>query len=208
MLSSTRNVLFLLFSVTVFVISGCQPEKPLPVLGNKKKVDGVEVDHTIPDFSFTNQLGNTVTNKDFEDKIYVADFFFTTCPTICPTVMSQMLRIYDKYEDNPQVGLLSHTLDPKIDSIEVLRNYGENLEISAPKWHLVTGTKKEIHEIVDDYMNIVIDDPQAPGGINHTGKIILVDKQRKIRSFADGTDSDEVDQLLIDIDRLLKEYEQ
>lgn len=201
------NSLFVLILLSSFaLLVACKQDKPLPVLGNKKKVDGVEVDHTIPDFSFTNQLGNTVTNSDFEDKIYIADFFFTTCPTICPAVMSQMLRIYDKYEDNPQVGLLSHTLDPKIDSIGVLKNYGENLEIEAPKWHLVTGPKDDIHNIVDDYMNIVIEDPQAPGGINHTGKIILVDKDRKIRSFADGTDPEEVSQLLLDIDKLLNEY--
>ena len=169
-------------------------------------LEGKEIPYSIRDFSFVNQNNEIITQKDFEDKIYVADFFFTTCPTICPTVMTQMLRIYDKYENNPNVALLSHTLDPQVDSIHVLKNYADNLEISAPKWHLVTGPKKEIRSFAKDYMNIVVEDSEAPGGINHTGKIILVDKERRIRSYAEGTDPLEVDKLIEDIDNLLREY--
>ncbi|MDA9774657.1 SCO family protein, partial [Saprospiraceae bacterium] len=156
---------------------------------------------------FTNHNGKTVTHNDFADKIYVADFFFTTCPTICPTVMSNMIKIHDKYIDNPNVLLLSHTLDPKRDTIGALKAYANNLEIDAPKWNLVTGDKKIIRGFAQDYMNIVVEDNEAPGGINHSGKIILVDKDRRIRAFAEGTDANDVEQLLSDIDVLLAEYE-
>lgn len=197
---------FLLIAAVIFLLS-CENNEKLPYLGNSKIVDGEKVYHTIPSFSFVNQNGETITEENYKNKVYLADFFFTTCPTICPTVMSQMVRIYDKYENNPEVMLLSFSLDPKRDTIGALKAYAENLEVSAPKWNMVTGEKAKIHDIVDDYMNIVIDDPSAPGGINHSGKIILIDKDNHIRSFADGTDKSEVDRLLKDIDILLKEYE-
>lgn len=195
----------LLFSV--LLLSACQNSKKLPYLGSPSIVDGKEIPHKIRDFSFTNHNGKTVTHNDFEDKIYVADFFFTTCPTICPTVMSNMIKIHDKYIDNPNVLLLSHTLDPKKDTIGALKAYADNLEIDAPKWNLVTGDKKIIRGFAKDYMNIVVEDNEAPGGINHSGKIILVDKDRRIRAFAEGTDANDVEQLLSDIDVLLAEYE-
>ena len=193
-------------ALLAFMLFSCQNEKKLPVLGNPKVVNGQEIPHKIPDFSFVNQNGDTITNKDYDGKIYIADFFFTTCPTICPTVMSNMVRIYDKYENTDEVKLLSHTLDPKRDSIQALRNYAENLEVKAPKWNLVTGEKSLLHGMADDYMNIVVDDPSAPGGINHSGKIILVDKEKRVRSFADGTIKEEVDRFMKDIDLLLLEY--
>lgn len=186
----------------------CQPKvKKLPILGHDKVVDGKTVHHSIPDFSFTNQYGKTINNEFYKGKTYVATFFFTTCPTICPVVSRQMLRIYDKYETNPEILLLSHTLDPKRDTVNALKNYAENLEVKAPKWNFVTGDKKEIRGIVDDYFNIVVDDEGAPGGINHSGKIVLVDREGHIRSFCEGTDPDEVTIFLEEIDLLLKEYE-
>jgi len=197
----------LLFAcITLGLLTACFPEKKLPVLGVPEIIDGKEVPHQIRDFSFINQDGKVVTNEDFEDKIYIADFFFTTCTTICPTVMSQMVRIYDKYEDNPNVKLLSHTLNPVVDSIQILKAYADNLEISAPKWNLVTGEKNIIRGFAEDYMNIVVEDKEAPDGINHSGKIVLIDKERRVRAFAEGTDPNEVDQFLEDIDKLLKEY--
>lgn len=199
---------FVISCIICFVLSGCKNEDKLPVLGIPTIVDGQEVPHKIRDFSFTNHNNETITNQDYEDKIYVADFFFTTCQTICPTVMSQMIRIYDKYEDNPNVMLLSHTLDPKKDTVAALKAYADNLEIDAPKWNLVTGDKKVIRGFAQDYMNIVVEDKEAQGGINHSGKIVLIDKERRVRAFAEGTDPNEVDDLLEAIDKLLKEYEQ
>jgi protein SCO1/2 len=197
--------LWLLLISILFIC--CENKTKLPILGNSKFIDGKEIPHKIRDFSFINQDSMTITNRDYEDKIYVVDFFFTTCPTICPTVMTQMLRIYDKYENNPMVSLLSHTLDPDTDSIPALKAYANNLEIYAPKWNLVTGEEEIIHSFAADYMNIVVKDKKVPKGINHSGKIVLVDKTRRIRAFAEGTDPDEVTQLLEDIDKLIQEYE-
>lgn len=195
----------------ILILSGlffaCKPSvKKLPILGHDQIIDGKKVHHTIPTFSFTNQYGKPVNNEFYKGKTYVATFFFTTCPTICPVVSRQMLRIYDKYEHNPEILLLSHTLDPKRDTVNALKNYAENLEVSAPKWNFVTGDKKEIRGIVDDYFNIVVDDEGAPGGINHSGKIVLVDRNGHIRSFCEGTDPDEVTVFLEEIDLLLNEY--
>lgn len=203
--SQYNYILILLISSFLFA---CQPKvKKLPILGHDQIIDGKTVHHTIPNFSFTNQYGETVNNEFYKGKTYVATFFFTTCPTICPVVSRQMLRIYDKYENNPEILLLSHTLDPKRDTVNALKNYAENLEVKAPKWNFVTGNKKEIRGIVDDYFNIVVDDEGAPGGINHSGKIVLVDRNGHIRSFCEGTDPDEVTIFLEEIDLLLKEYE-
>lgn len=199
-----RNyVLIALLSILLF---SCKKSEKLPILGNPTIENGIEVPHTVPPFLFTNQNGDKISNETFKNKIQVADFFFTKCPTICPTVMSQMVRIYDKYEENEDIGLISFTLDPKRDTVETLKEYADNLEVDAPKWHLVTGEKKELHDLCGEYFNIVVDDEQAPGGINHSGKIVLVDKEGRIRSFAEGTDPHEVDKFIEDIDKLLAEY--
>ncbi len=185
----------------------CNKNKSLPFLGQTQIIDGKKVHHTVNDFTFQNQLGKEVSQDYYRGKIQVADFFFTTCPTICPTVMSNMVGIYDEHIDNDLIHLVSFTLDPKRDSIEALRLYAENLEVKSPKWNLLTGQKKELHNLAGNYFNIVLEDDEAPGGINHSGKIVLVDKEGRIRSFADGTDSEEVEKFKEDIQKLLKEYE-
>ena len=199
--------LLLVFSLISILISSCSREKKLPVLGNSTMVDGKEIPHRVGDFDFVNQEGLQFTSKDLKGKIQIADFFFTTCTAICPTVMSQMIRIYDKYENEPSISLVSFSLDPKKDTIGALKAYAENLEVSVPRWNMLTGDKKELHNLADDYFNIVVEDDEAPGGINHSGKIVLVDKQGRVRAFAEGTDPNEVDKLLLDIDKLLAEYE-
>ena len=197
----------LVFSFISILISSCAKQDKLPILGNSKIIDGKEVPHKVGAFDFVNQNGVQFTSEDLKGKIQVADFFFTTCPTICPTVMSQMVRIYDKYEKEESISLVSFSLDPKKDTIGALKAYAENLEVSTPRWNMLTGDKKEIHSLASDYFNIVVDDDEAPGGINHSGKIVLVDKLGRVRAFAEGTDPNEVDQLLIDIDKLLAEYQ-
>lgn len=195
--------------ITLLALSllACKDNSSLPILGETQMIDGKEVPHTVNDFSFFNQEGEVVTQNDYKDQIQIADFFFATCPTICPTVMSNMLKMYDKHQDNEDIRLVSFTLDPKKDTIAALKQYADNLEVSAPKWNMLTGDKKELHTLTANYFNIVVEDDEAPGGINHSGKIILVDKQRRIRSFADGTDPNEVERFMEDIDKLLKEYE-
>ncbi len=187
-------------------LMGCQPEQgPLPVLGEPEIVNGDTIPHQIPDFAFVDQDSQRVTNATFDDKIYVADFFFVSCPTICPKVKKQMLRIYERFEGEDRLAFLSHTVDPKRDTVGRLANYARNLGISAHRWHFVTGDKDEIYTIAEDYFSIAYEDPDAPGGFDHSGRLILVDPERQVRSFCDGTDPKDVDQFMKDIEKLLVE---
>lgn len=187
------------------LVIACTDDSPLPVLGEKKTVDGEKVNHFIPDFEFLNQDSVVITNEDLEG-IYIADFFFTSCPSICPKVTAEMLRIHDAFLDEP-VQLVSYTMDPVRDTPEKLQSYAEKLEVSTPKWQFLTGDKKALHDIATDYFSVVIEDNDAPGGFNHTGKILLVDKNRNIRSFCEGTDEDDVTRFMKDIKKLLAENE-
>ncbi|RMF21837.1 MAG: SCO family protein [Bacteroidetes bacterium] len=196
----------------VFVLaSGCtllnsEPE-PLPILG-QKDIDpetGDTLYHTIPDFAFIDQDSQLVTNETFAGKAYVVDFFFLSCPTICPKVTKQMLRIYEHFEDDDRLLLLAHTIDPKRDSVARLREYAQNLGVRSDKWHFVTGDKDAIYEIADDYFSIALENPDAPGGFDHSGRIILVDKNRRVRSFCNGTDPQSVDKFIRDIEQLLEQ---
>lgn len=199
------------------LVYSCSPKnKTLPILGRKEiknvafdgKINADTIYHTIPDFSFTNQDGEEVTQDTFKDKIYIADFFFTTCPTICPIMKTQMLRVYEKYEDNPEVLILSHTIDPTYDTVEVLYEFADRLGVSSDTWHFVTGDQDEIYEIgQESYMVTAREDPDEPGGYLHSGAFLIIDKQRRIRGIYDGTKPEKVDILMKDVDILLKEYE-
>ncbi len=196
--------------------SACQKnEKKLPVLGERKavirQVNGQSVIdtvyHTIPGFRFINQDSSLVTEKTVDGKIYVADFFFTTCPTICPKMRTQMLKIFEKYKENPEVLLLSHTINPAHDSVPVLKEYAESIQVSSDMWHFVTGEKQEIYEIGQNSYQVKTIKDETAGGFMHSGAFILVDKQRRIRGLYDGTVPEQVDQLLADMDILLAESE-
>ncbi len=178
-------------------------EGKLPVLGNKDIVDGKPVYHRISDFEFIDQDSNRITNQTFEDKIYVVDVFFTSCPTICPKVKKQMLRIYDKYQNDDRVSLISHSIDTRRDSVPRLKDYANKLEIDAKKWHLVTGDKEKIYDMADEYFLVALEDPSAEGGYDHSGTIILVDQNRLVRAHANGLIPEEVDRFMNDMDRLL-----
>lgn len=162
--------------------------------------------HTIPAFSFVDQDSNMVTNSTFAGKIYVADFFFTTCPSICPKMKEQMLRIYNRYIDNDTVALLSHSIDPKHDTVGTLKAYADKLGISSSKWHLITGDKEEIYKMATYYFIAVEEDPRVAGGYAHSGGFLLVDKEGHIRGHYDGTRPEEVDELLLDMEKLLRAY--
>ena len=188
----------------------------LPILGNKKFVDK-EVNgevvkdtiyHTIRDFAFVDQDSSLVTNETFSDQIYVADFFFTSCPTICPLMKQQMLRVYEAYENESEVAILSHTIDPKHDTVAVLKDFAEKLGVKTEKWHFVTGNKDSIYDIGEtSYLVVANEDENAPGGYIHSGAFLLVDKQRRIRGVYDGTIPEQVDILINDIGRLIKKNE-
>jgi protein SCO1 len=181
--------------------------EPLPIIGERLGIaeNGDTIYPTIPTFAFVDQNSDTVRNADFDQKIYVADFFFTHCPTICPKVTAQMLRVYTQFKDSSTVCLIAHSIDPKRDTIGRLRDYAEKLGVKAPKWRFVTGERDSIYSIADNYFSIAKEDPKSPGGFDHSGRLILVDKKRRVRSFCDGTDAEDVDRFMNDIKRLLKE---
>ncbi len=200
-----RLTIHSIFILLIATTSCMQPreEEELPILGHRDIVEGDTIYHTIPDFTFINQDSNVVTNETFEGKAYIVDFFFISCPTICPKVKKQMLRIHEEFKDEENLVLLSHTIDTKRDTVERLHSYARNLGVSAPKWHFVTGDETEIYEIADDYFSIAVKDPSAPGGFDHSGRLILVDENRHVRAFCDGTDPESVDQFILDIKKLL-----
>jgi protein SCO1 len=175
---------------------------------NRRRHTADTVYHRIGDFRFVDQEGDTVTQDTFRDKIYVADFFFTSCPTICPIMKTQMLRVYEAFAGEDNVRFLSHTIDPEHDSVAVLKAFADRLEVRAGKWHFVTGPKEDIYQIgQSDYMVTALDDPDEPGGYLHSGAFLLIDKNRHIRGVYDGTKKEEVDRLIADIPRLLAEYQ-
>lgn len=196
------------FLLVLAIAQGCNEPmlpKQLPILGNKDIIDGDTIYHTIPDFSFIDQDSQVITNETFAGKAYVADFFFISCPTICPKTTHEMLRIYEKFRDDDRLLLLQHSIDPKRDTVAALKRYARNLDADADKWHFITGDKDAIYEIADDYFSIALEDPDAPGGFDHSGRLILVDKNRHIRSFCNGTDPEDVDRFMGDIQLLLDE---
>lgn len=206
-----RNLLLLVLTVVSLQFWSCASEQdaPLPYLGFHEvdPATGDSLYHTIPSFTFVDQDSQEVTNASFAGKVYIADFFFTSCPTICPKVKQQMLRVYDKYRDNDRVMLLSHTIDPKRDTVGKLKQYATGLgaETVPGKWRFVTGDKDKLYDIANDYMSIAIENPDAPGGFDHSGYIILVDGDGHVRAYADGTKEAEVDIFLQQVDQLLAE---
>ena len=189
------------------VVLGCQQEKKLPFLGPKEvREQGDTLYHKIPDFKFLNQDSLWVSQKDMAGKIYVADFFFTTCPTICPKMKTQLLRIYDKFAEDDRVRILSHTIDPEYDGVRVLKDYAKKLNINSPRWNLVTGKKSDIYRLGEkSYMVTAQEDANEEGGFVHSGAFILVDQNRHVRGIYDGTKEEDVNHLIEDMTLLLKE---
>lgn len=203
---------------SMMAISSCgnkEGNKRLPVLGRKEvvqqEVNGETVTdtiyHTISDFVFVDQDSALITPATFKDKVYVADFFFTSCPTICPIMKSEMLRVYESFIDNDEVLLLSHTIDPDYDTVPLLKDYAERLGVeNSKKWHFVTGEKEEIYDIgQSSYMVTAMEEGSEPGGFLHSGAFILVDRNSRIRGIYDGTKEEEVSRLIRDIPLLLEE---
>ncbi|MCP4439461.1 MAG: SCO family protein [Aureispira sp.] len=205
--------LWLLFSLFILSSCGDAPTKKLPILGRKipveRIVDGKKtidsLEHTIPDFQFVNQDSNAVTGESVDGKVYVADFFFTSCPTICPKVKKQLKRVDEAHRDKDDFLILSHSIDTKYDTVGRLAWYANKLNISSDSWHLVTGVKSEIYAIANEYYIAAFEDKEAPGGFDHSGYLALIDRKRRIRGMYDGTDPKKVDLLIKDIDVLLSE---
>lgn len=163
--------------------------------------------HRIADFSLTNQNGKTISHQDYKGKIYVADFFFTTCPTICIAMTDNLIKVQEEIKNNPNIMLLSHSVTPKIDSVSQLKKYALEKGVIDSKWHLVTGNKKEIYELArKSYLAVKDDGDAGPFDMIHTENFILIDPDRRIRGFYDGTDRNEINRLLDEIDMLIQEY--
>lgn len=197
----------LLIACTFSLLFACTNPTPrtLPILGNRDVVNGDTIYPTIPDFIFIDQDSQVVTNATFKDKIYVVDFFFIHCPTICPKVKANGLRIYKKYENDPRLMLLSHSIDVKNDTVAALKHHAEKLGIQSDRWRLVTGEHDKIYGIAKSYFSVALKNPDAPGGFDHSGRLILVDQNRHVRAFCDGTNAEEVGRFMLDIDLLLAE---
>ena len=207
-----NSLLFLLLPVVLAISCGAPSEKvsetaELPILGERYVDDNQDtVYHTIADFAFVNQVGDTIRKEDMVGKIYVADFFFTTCPTICPVMKKEMLRVYEQFKGDPNFRILSHSIDPSHDTQAVLKDYAEKLGVpDAATWNFLTGDQEKIFEIGQtSYLTTTMADDMEPGGFLHSGAFLLVDQQGRIRGVYDGTKTDQVDRLLADIPKLLK----
>ena len=207
-----NSLLFLLFPVALAISCSSPSEKTnetaeRPILGERYVDDNQDtVYHSIADFAFVNQVGDTIRKEDMAGKIYVADFFFTTCPTICPVMKKEMLRVYEQFKGDPNFRILSHSIDPSHDTQAVLKDYAEKLGVpDAATWNFLTGDQEKIFEIGQtSYLTTTMADDMEPGGFLHSGAFLLVDQQGRIRGVYDGTKTDQVDRLLADIPKLIK----
>ena len=206
--SVIKYVMFLAIASGLLLASCAEKkEAALPIFGEKEVQNGDTIYHTIADFKFVDQDSAFVTNETFKDKIYVADFFFTSCRTICPIMKTQMLRVYDSIQNDPDVLLLSHSIDPEYDTVGLLHDYAERLGVKSDKWHFVTGSKEDIYKIAQtSYFATAMEDKSEPDGFIHSGAFLLIDKDKRIRGKYDGTKEEDVNRLLAEIQRLKKEY--
>ena len=197
---------------SVFIIYGIYtilvPDKKLPIYNpadvNPRLVDEsllhIRRNHKVLDFSLIDQNGDTITQKDYEGKIYVADFFFTRCMTICPIMTTNMEKLQAEFINDDEVMFLSHSVTPDIDSVSVLRAYADKKGVIDAKWHITTGEKKHIYNLARKSYFAVLD--EGDGGLQdfiHTENFVLVDKKKRIRGYYDGTSIDDMQRLIADI---------
>jgi protein SCO1/2 len=183
-------------------------------IGNYFSESTLERIGKVPEFSFTDQEGNTITNKDYEGKVYVVEFFFTSCKTICPIMNKNMLRVQNEFYGNPNVGIASFTIDPNYDTPSVLKEYAKNYGITNPQWHFLTGEKEKIHDLANSGFNLYVgESTDAIDGFEHSGLFALIDQNGDIRSrkdsygnpiiYYDGLEDDGIKTLIQDIKKLL-----
>ena len=191
--------------------SALKPKKMLPIYNpsmvNPELVDStiqyISKYHTIADFSFTNQNGKIISQKDYEGKIYVADFFFTTGGSICPKMTTNLADVQKAFINNPKVMLLSHTVFPETDNVAVLKEYAKKNGVIDTKWNLVTGDKKQIYTMArKSYLAVKLGKPEELYDMVHTENFVLVDTKRRVRGFYDGTKKEEMERLIEDINFL------
>jgi protein SCO1/2 len=170
---------------------------------------------TVPDFSFTDQNGNTISNSDYKGKVYVAEFFFTTCPSICPIMNRNMVKVQNEFYGNPNLGIASFSIDPAYDSPKVLKDYAESYKITNPNWHLLTGEKAKIFDLANSGFNLYVgENSEVEGGFEHSGYFALIDQEGQIRSridehgnpiiYYDGLEAEGIQMLIEDIELLIQ----
>jgi protein SCO1/2 len=191
-----NHLLLPILLISLLLSSGCnnKPEKEFPIMGEVNK-----------DFTFINQDSQEVTPAVFDGKVVITDFFFTTCPSICPIMKRQMHRVYEIFKETPDVLFFSHTIDPEHDTPEVLYNFAQGLGAKTEKWQMVTGDQDEIFAMAKHYMLGAMKNDDVPGGYIHSGSFVLIDKKKRIRGYYNGTDEAEVDMLITDLRILLDE---
>jgi protein SCO1/2 len=208
-------LVFSIITISLFY-NALNPKKSLPIYNpadiNPELVDStvqyVTKYHTIGDFSFTNQEGKKITQKDYEGKIYVADFFFTTCKSICPKMTTNLVDVQKAFLENPKVKLLSFTVMPEVDNASVLNDYAKINGVNANKWNLVTGDKKAIYRMArKSYLAVKQGKPEEQYDMVHTENFALVDTKKRVRGFYDGTKKEEIQRLISDINFLLEDEE-
>ena len=204
------------FALISIVLQSCtnQSDFKLPILGNREPVERIvdgktvvdTIYQTIQPFSYFNQDSTLVTEKDFDGKIYIADFFFTSCNTICPIMHRNMLDVYKKFKDNPKVKFLSHSIDIKYDLPSRLKIYATKLGVEGNQWEFVHGSRDSIFNIAaKNYLVSAFEDSTDPQGLVHQGWFILVDTKKQLRGAYDGAKADQVKLLMEDMDKLLRE---
>ena len=215
-----KNINTLLFIAFSFILLGsCEENKSrkLPIMGHTQykqteiggKLITDTVYHTIDNFTFVDQDSNRVSRQTVEGKVYVADFFFSTCPSICPVMATQMLRVYERFKDKDDFMILSHSIDPEYDTVALLNDYAQRLGVEeGGNWRFLTGTETDVYELGEgQYFATAQPDATAPGGFLHSGAFLLIDRKGRIRGHYDGTKPEEVDKLMNDIALLLEKGE-
>lgn len=206
-ISKQINKLFFGFS---FLFLSCGQTEKLPILGPRETIEiNGKVDtiyHQIPDFSLINQDSLAYGTKDLEGKVFVADFFFTTCPTICPVMKTQLLRVHEKFKEEEDFKIISISIDPNYDKPAILKDFSNKLAIDNHQWNFLTGDQAKIFELGEkEFLVTAQKDENELGGYLHSGAFLLIDQNRRIRGIYDGTQEDQVNDLIRDIERVKNE---
>ena len=203
-----KLILKIILICSIVFYFGCSQKKSsvlLPIYGEKKIIDGDTIYHQIASFNLTNQIGQVVNQNTTKNKIYIANFFFASCQSICPMMSNQLQEVQKAFLADDSVLILSHSVNPLHDTVAVLNNYADTYGAKTNKWHLLTGNKKQIYDLAKtSYLVNAFEDDGSPEGFLHSELFLLIDKKARIRGMYDGTNTAEVKKLIEDV-KLLKQ---
>ncbi len=203
-----KLILKIILICSIVFYFGCTEKKSsvlLPIYGEKKIIAGDTIYHQIASFNLTNQIGQVVNQNTTKNKIYIANFFFASCQSICPMMSNQLQEVQKAFLADDSVLILSHSVNPLHDTVAVLSNYGDTYGAKTNKWHLLTGNKKQIYDLAKtSYLVNAFEDDGSPEGFLHSELFLLIDKKARIRGMYDGTNTSEVKKLIEDV-KLLKQ---